>query len=78
MLDFRRYFFETLAPSGLTRPGTPPQEGLAGPHPEAAEVRATLFGERSFPASAMRRCAGPRNCWGCSETCWVQTCTAAN
>ncbi len=51
VLDFRRSFLETLAPSGLTRPA-PAQEGLAGPHPDAAEVRATLFcSARSFPAS---------------------------
>ncbi|MFI1092695.1 phytanoyl-CoA dioxygenase family protein [Streptomyces sp. NPDC020917] len=29
-LEFRRHYFARLAPSGLTRPGTDPREGVAG------------------------------------------------
>ncbi|MBZ2198966.1 phytanoyl-CoA dioxygenase family protein [Occultella gossypii] len=42
---FRRFYFETLAPAGVTRPGTGPEEGIAGPGPlDQATYRQALFG----------------------------------
>lgn len=43
---FRRYYFESLAASGLTRPGTRPEEGIAAEEPiDQAAFRHTLFRE---------------------------------
>ncbi|QKW05150.1 phytanoyl-CoA dioxygenase family protein [Streptomyces sp. NA04227] len=47
VLDFRRHYFATLAPSGLTVPGSDPQEGRAA-HRSAvdlARLRTLLFRE---------------------------------
>lgn len=45
VMRFRRYYFETLAPSGLTRPGSGPAAGLAGDRIDRDVLRRLLFGE---------------------------------
>jgi hypothetical protein len=45
-IAFRRYYFATLAPTGLVRPGTDPTAGLAGDDDIARDkLRGLLFGE---------------------------------
>lgn len=47
VLGFRRHYFSALAPSGLTRPGTDPGEGIAAPRGtlDPARLRSVLFKE---------------------------------
>ncbi|MGW4379152.1 phytanoyl-CoA dioxygenase family protein [Kitasatospora sp. NPDC004531] len=47
VLEFRRYYFAALAPSGLTVPGSDPVDGVAAPAAELdrGRMRETLFGE---------------------------------
>ncbi|MCX5214532.1 phytanoyl-CoA dioxygenase family protein [Kitasatospora sp. NBC_00240] len=47
VLDFRRHYFATLAPSGLSLPGTDPGEGVAAPREalDPARLRTLLFKE---------------------------------
>lgn len=44
-IAFRRYYFATLAPTGLVRPETDPAAGLAGDDVARDKLRALLFGE---------------------------------
>jgi Phytanoyl-CoA dioxygenase (PhyH) len=44
VLEFRRYYFEALADTGLTRPDTDPALGLAGATVDRAALRSRLFG----------------------------------
>lgn len=44
--DFRRHYFATLAPTGLTAPGSDPALGLAGPAPaDRQTLREALYGD---------------------------------
>ena len=42
--SFRRYYFDTLAPSGLVREGSDPVDGFVGEEPDRARLRSILFG----------------------------------
>lgn len=50
---FRRYYFEALAASGLIRPGSDPEVGLAGAQVDREALRHALFGQ-VVPGTAYR------------------------
>lgn len=59
VLDFRRYYFEALASSGVTRPGTAPALGLAGTDIDRERMRHQLF-RQVVPGETYRRfCSQP-------------------
>lgn len=43
VINFRRHYFEALAPSGLVREGSEPVDGYAGGEPDRAQLRSILF-----------------------------------
>lgn len=53
--SFRRYYFDALTGTGLVRPGTDPEAGLAGDgEPDLAALRHALF-RRVIPGDTYRR-----------------------
>lgn len=60
VLDFRRYFFTALAPSGLTAPGSDPADGIAGAEIDRGLLRSTLFGSVVPGPEYQRLCSDPR------------------
>lgn len=58
--SFRRYYFDALTGTGLVRPGTDPEAGLAGDgEPDLAALRHALF-RRVIPGDTYRRfCTQP-------------------
>lgn len=57
--DFRRHYFESLAPSGLVREGSDPVEGIAGDDPDPATLRRILFGTVVPGPAYARFCTQP-------------------
>ncbi|WP_461033166.1 phytanoyl-CoA dioxygenase family protein [Streptomyces mayteni] len=62
VLEFRRHYFTRLAPSGLTRPGTDPGDGVAAPADalDHAALRRILFQELVPGTEYEALCRQPR------------------
>lgn len=60
ILEFREYYFSSLAPTGLLKPGSNPVEGLAGEGPvDQAKLREILFNDIIKGAEYKALCASP-------------------